>query len=151
VLFISKVLSWPLDSPRRGIPVLDGPSDCTKALVKPGMVGAGGVEPPSSSVSAICKEPLCGRPFSQVASDRKGEVTQGESWMLDSLEGICPGQAGLEYPATSVPFSKCSLGVQLSAHFARLGAHRYRRHQFAFVRLQLAQHQQAAHMHLDGS
>jgi hypothetical protein len=30
---------------------------------------------------------------------------QGESWMLDSLEGICPGQAGLEYPATSVPFS----------------------------------------------
>jgi hypothetical protein len=26
--------------------------------------------------------------------------------MLDSREGICPGQAGLEYPATSVPFSK---------------------------------------------
>jgi hypothetical protein len=34
-----------------GIPVLSGLSDCTKALVKPGMVGAGGVEPPSSSVS----------------------------------------------------------------------------------------------------
>jgi hypothetical protein len=25
--------------------------------------------------------------------------------MLDSLEGICAGQVGLEYPATSVPFS----------------------------------------------
>jgi hypothetical protein len=31
--------------------------------------------------------------------------------MLDSLEGICPGQAGLEYPATSVPFSNLSLEV----------------------------------------
>jgi hypothetical protein len=29
--------------------------------------------------------------------------------MLDSLEGICPGQAGLEYPATSVPFSKSAV------------------------------------------
>src|SRR5215217_1798769 len=31
---------------------------------------------------------------------------QGESRMLDWLERVCPGQAGLEYPATSVPFSK---------------------------------------------
>jgi hypothetical protein len=34
--------------------------------------------------------------------------------MLDSSEGICAGQSGFEYPATSVPFSKCSVGVQLS-------------------------------------
>jgi hypothetical protein len=33
-------------------------------------------------------------------------VTQGESWMLPSPEGICPGQARFEYPATSVLFSK---------------------------------------------
>jgi hypothetical protein len=31
---------------------------------------------------------------------------EGESRMLDSPEGICAGQAGFEYPATSVPFSK---------------------------------------------
>jgi len=36
-----------------------------------GMVGAGGVEPPSSSVSARSREPLCGRPFPQVTLDRK--------------------------------------------------------------------------------
>jgi hypothetical protein len=28
--------------------------------------------------------------------------------MLDSPDGVCAGQAGFEYPATSVPFSKCS-------------------------------------------
>jgi hypothetical protein len=43
-----------------------------KALLKAGVVGAGGVEPPSSSVSAKSREPLCGRPFSQVALDRRG-------------------------------------------------------------------------------
>ena len=36
------------------------------------VVGAGGVEPPSSSVSAKCKEPLCGRSFLQVVPDRRG-------------------------------------------------------------------------------
>jgi hypothetical protein len=30
---------------------------------------------------------------------------QGESWILDSPEGVCPGQAWSEYPATSVLFS----------------------------------------------
>jgi hypothetical protein len=40
---------------------------------------------------------------------------QGESRMLDSLQGICPGQAGLEYPATSVPFSNRSLCSRLVA------------------------------------
>jgi hypothetical protein len=34
---------------------------------------------------------------------------QGESWMLDSSEGVCPGQARFEYPATSVLFSKRSV------------------------------------------
>ena len=28
--------------------------------------------------------------------------------MLDSPEGVCAGQVGFEYPATSVPFSMCS-------------------------------------------
>src|SRR5215204_34668 len=36
------------------------------------MVGAGEVEPPSSSVSAKHREPLCYKPFSQVGSDRRG-------------------------------------------------------------------------------
>jgi hypothetical protein len=27
--------------------------------------------------------------------------------MLDSPEGVCAGQVGFEYPATSVPFSNC--------------------------------------------
>jgi hypothetical protein len=31
------------------------------------------------------------------------ESYQGESRMLDSPEGVCPGQVGFEYPATSVP------------------------------------------------
>jgi hypothetical protein len=34
-------------------------------------------------------------------------ATQGESWMLDSPEGVCAGQARFEYPATSVLFSNC--------------------------------------------
>ena len=34
-----------------------------KALLKGGVVGAGGVEPPSSSVSAKPREPLCYPPF----------------------------------------------------------------------------------------
>ena len=36
------------------------------------VVGAGGVEPPSSSVSAKPREPVCQPPFSQVTSDRRG-------------------------------------------------------------------------------
>jgi hypothetical protein len=42
-----------------------------KALLIASVVGAGGVEPPSSSVSANHREPLCYPPFSQVASDRR--------------------------------------------------------------------------------
>jgi hypothetical protein len=30
------------------------------------------------------------------------DTYEGESRMLDSLEGICPGQGGLEFPATEV-------------------------------------------------
>jgi len=41
------------------------------ALVRQGVVGAGGVEPPSSSVSAKHREPLCSTPLSQVAANRK--------------------------------------------------------------------------------
>ena len=40
---------------------------------------------------------------------------QGESWVLDSPERVCAGQMRFEYPATSVLFSKCSHGVQVSA------------------------------------
>jgi hypothetical protein len=36
------------------------------------LVGATGFEPVTSSVSANHREPLCGRPFSQVAPDRRG-------------------------------------------------------------------------------
>jgi hypothetical protein len=32
--------------------------------------------------------------------------------MLDSPEGVCAGQAGFEYPATSVPFSNSFNGSQ---------------------------------------
>jgi hypothetical protein len=39
--------------------------------------------------------------------------------MLDPPERGCAGQAWFEYPATFVLFSKCSLGVQLSAQFVR--------------------------------
>jgi hypothetical protein len=35
---------------------------------------------------------------------------QGETWILDPPEGVCPGQARFEYPATSVPFSTSSRG-----------------------------------------
>jgi len=50
------------------------PSDpqTTKALLKGGEVGAGGVEPPAPSVSANNGEALCYPPFPQVGSDRKG-------------------------------------------------------------------------------
>jgi hypothetical protein len=36
---------------------------------------------------------------------REESTYQGESRMLDSPGTVCPGQAGSEYPATSVPFS----------------------------------------------
>jgi hypothetical protein len=35
------------------------------------VVGATGFEPVTSSVSAKCKEPLCGPPFPQVAANRR--------------------------------------------------------------------------------
>jgi hypothetical protein len=34
--------------------------------------------------------------------------------MLDSPEGVCAGQIGFEYPATSVPFSRRGGSVVLS-------------------------------------
>jgi hypothetical protein len=33
--------------------------------------------------------------------------------MLDSPEGVCPGQARFEYPATSVLFSNCCQSLLL--------------------------------------
>jgi hypothetical protein len=36
------------------------------------MVGLGGVEPPTSSLSAIERLPLCNPAFSQVVRDRQG-------------------------------------------------------------------------------
>jgi hypothetical protein len=33
--------------------------------------------------------------------------------MLDSLGSVCPGQAGSEYPATSVPFSNAPWCIAL--------------------------------------
>jgi hypothetical protein len=36
-------------------------------------VGLGGLEPPASSLSAKCREPLCGPPFLQVTSDRRAQ------------------------------------------------------------------------------
>jgi hypothetical protein len=39
--------------------------------------------------------------------------------VLDSPEGVCAGQVEFEYPATSVPFSKCSHSVQLTALLTR--------------------------------
>jgi hypothetical protein len=36
------------------------------------MVGLGGLEPPTSSLSAITRSPPCNPAFSQVARDRKG-------------------------------------------------------------------------------
>jgi hypothetical protein len=45
-------------------------TDAAHVLVKAGVVGATGFEPVTSSVSATPREPLCGRPFLQVVSDR---------------------------------------------------------------------------------
>ena len=81
------------------------------------MVCAVGGEPVASSVSAnrgeaamrTAHRPRRGRPAIWLACHQG--FYQGESRMLDSLEGICAGQVGLEYPATSVPFSKCSSNV----------------------------------------
>jgi hypothetical protein len=44
---------------------------------------------------------------------------EGESRMLDSPEGICAGQAGFEYPATSVSFSNWL--AELRTRLERLG------------------------------
>jgi hypothetical protein len=41
---------------------------CGAALV---LVGLPGLEPGTSSLSAKCREPLCGRPFPQVTTDRR--------------------------------------------------------------------------------
>jgi hypothetical protein len=46
-------------------------------------VGLGGLEPPASSLSAKCREPLCGPPFPQVALDRKGQ-----SYAFNRLSGM---------------------------------------------------------------
>jgi hypothetical protein len=39
---------------------------------------------------------------------------QGETWMLDSLDGVCAGQARFEYPATSVLFSNTVIPPRLA-------------------------------------
>jgi hypothetical protein len=39
------------------------------------------------------------------AAARWKSIYQGETWMLDSPEGVCAGQVLFEYPATSVLFS----------------------------------------------
>jgi len=52
-----------------------------KALVRSGVVGAGGVGPPSSSVSANGREALCGWPFPQVAANRRCR-SYAFSWRL---------------------------------------------------------------------
>src|SRR4029453_14166393 len=59
---------WTLDSHQSCSPV--GQTKPTKSLLKADMVGSGGVEPPSSSVSANGGEALCGSPFPQVAANR---------------------------------------------------------------------------------
>jgi flavin-dependent dehydrogenase len=43
--------------------------------------------------------------FAQLFQTKWDWDYQGESRILDSLECVCAGQAGSEYPATSVPFS----------------------------------------------
>src|SRR6266545_3385583 len=52
------------------------------------VVGATGFEPVTSSVSAKCKEPLCGRSFLQVAPDRRGR-----SYMLSQRSVKCSSDA----------------------------------------------------------
>jgi hypothetical protein len=42
---------------------------------------------------------------SQVVLNRRCRSYQGETWMLDSPEGVCAGQAPFENPATSALFS----------------------------------------------
>jgi hypothetical protein len=41
-----------------------------------------------------------------------GASYQGETWVLESPEGVCAGQAWFEYPATFVLFSNWSLPCQ---------------------------------------
>jgi hypothetical protein len=41
-------------------------------------------------------------------------TTQGETWVLDSPEGVCGGQARFEYPATFVLFSNFRAAVLLA-------------------------------------
>jgi hypothetical protein len=61
--------------------------------------------PPALNAYKITPIPAHQRIERQASHRQQALNSYGESWMLDSLEGICPGQAGLEYPATSVPFS----------------------------------------------
>jgi hypothetical protein len=44
-----------------------------------------------------------------VRAARPATGYQGETWMLDSPEGVYAGQTGFEYPATSVLFGKRSV------------------------------------------
>jgi hypothetical protein len=43
------------------------------------------------------------------SADLTESYYQGETWVLDSPEGVCGGQARFEYPATFVLFSKREL------------------------------------------
>jgi hypothetical protein len=84
-----------------------------------GMVGAGGVEPPSSSVSAKCKEPLCGRSFLQVAPDRRGRsymlpwrsVKCSSDVLRASLTPRCPSRPPAQRRPSSPP-STCTYAPQ---------------------------------------
>src|SRR5215211_7321374 len=49
---------------------------------------------------------------------------QGETWILDSPEGVCAGQAWSEYPATFVLFRNSSVEVRTSKRLAEGGVAR---------------------------
>jgi hypothetical protein len=99
----------------------------------PPVVGLGGVEPPTSSLSAKCREPLCGPPFLQVALDRKGQ-----RYALNQPIGMRSyvhddGRRGdLSLPDASLaywhPYSAlhCHLPAHLSSTNLTARPHRYR-------------------------
>jgi hypothetical protein len=58
------------------------------------VVGLPGLEPPASSLSAKCREPLCETPFPQVESDRIGR-----SYVLSSHSVMCSYGDPIDGPA----------------------------------------------------
>src|SRR5215211_1182737 len=85
------------------------PSPTRQARTLPRPWGLGGLEPPTSSLSAKCREPLCYAPFSQVTSDRRGRSYPRRNLDAGLTRGRLPRSGGVQISSYFRTLLVCAL------------------------------------------